>query len=258
MGQAKNWSQEELDYLQNKWGVISIKAISNQLGRSVNAIKLKARKLGLGDASLHYDGITVSQLCNVLNVSYSYTMKVWIEKHNLPIKHKIFAEKSKVKVIKYDDFWKWAEANKQMINFAKLEPLSLGPEPSWVEEKRNADLIDVQRKKQRSWSTEDEQTLKGMISAFSYTYADIANRLNRTEGAVKRRIQELGLKGRPVQRNNHTKYTDEEVKLLIEMYHKGYGFNTIANKLGKSELGVRGKLERMGYRFKNKVPVKVG
>jgi hypothetical protein len=34
------------------------------------------------------------------------------------------------------------------------------------------------------------------------------------------------------------------------MFNQSYGLNTIAEKIGKSALGVRGKLERMGYRFR--------
>jgi hypothetical protein len=34
------------------------------------------------------------------------------------------------------------------------------------------------------------------------------------------------------------------------MLNQSYGLNIIAEKTGKSALGVRGKLERMGYRFR--------
>ncbi|MFA1819025.1 hypothetical protein ACDX78_02275 [Virgibacillus oceani] len=50
MGRGKKWSQEELDYLEDRWGVVSIKGIANKLGRSVNAVKLKAQRTGLDDA----------------------------------------------------------------------------------------------------------------------------------------------------------------------------------------------------------------
>jgi hypothetical protein len=46
---------------------------------------------------------------------------------------------------------------------------------------------------------------------------------------------------------NHRKWTAEEVELLFEMLDKGYGYNNIAATMNRSELGVRGKLERMNY-----------
>lgn len=50
--------------------------------------------------------------------------------------------------------------------------------------------------------------------------------------------------------DNSVKYTKEEVQTIIKMFNQGYGLNTIAEKIGKNTLGVRGKLERMGYRFR--------
>ena len=47
MGQRRNWSLEELQYLEEKWGVTSIPAIAKHLGRTINSVKCKATKLGL-------------------------------------------------------------------------------------------------------------------------------------------------------------------------------------------------------------------
>ena len=94
-----------------------------------------------------------------------------------------------------------------------------------------------------------------MVEAQRYTYTEIAAALQRTEGACKRRLLELGIKARPLRRDNHVKYTEEEIEIIVIMYHQGYGLNTIAEKVNKTALGVRGKLERMGYRFKNGVPI---
>ena len=49
---------------------------------------------------------------------------------------------------------------------------------------------------------------------------------------------------------------DEEITTIQEMYEKGYHVDLIADKLGKSALGVKGKLERLGYRFNKKVATK--
>jgi transposase len=253
VGRVKHWTPEELDYLESCWGAISIKGIAKHLGRTENAVKIKAQRIGLGDPMEHYDGLTVNKLAEVLNVSYS-NIKYWIARNDFPARTKVFASKKKVLVITWQDFWKWAEENKQVIDFSRVEVGYLGPEPKWVAEKRKADQIRNVKIKRTPWTIDDDATLKHMLNAFEYSYTDIAKRLRRTEGAVKRRIRDLGLKQRPVRRDNHIKYTDEEVQQLVMLYDKGYDLDTIAERLNKSALGVRGKLERMGYRFNNGVP----
>ena len=48
MGIGRSWSAEEIAYLEEKWGVTSIPAIAKKLNRSINSIKCKAKKIGLG------------------------------------------------------------------------------------------------------------------------------------------------------------------------------------------------------------------
>ncbi len=257
MGKGRSWTQEEIDFLQDKWGVISIKAIAKNLDRSINAVKLKAQRTGLSDARFAFDGITVSQLAEALGISYSI-LKNWIKLYDFPAKKRIFAAENRVLVVTYDDFWEWAEQNKQMLDFTRLEPLLLGPEPDWVKEKRTTDTRNgwiIKKSHNNAWSKQEDTLLKSMLKAYKYTYPEISKKLNRSEGAVKRRILDLGLKMRPISLNNHVKYTSEEVEMLIELYEKGYCLEYIAEKMNKSALGIRGKLERMGYKFKNGVPV---
>jgi hypothetical protein len=259
MTTRRKWTDEEVRYLESRWGNMSIKNIAKKLDRSIHSIRLKAGRLGLIDPRLSFDGITINQLAKAINVSHSQIRR-WIKYHDFPAKYKVFAMKSKVRVVSYEDFWKWAEQHKQMIDFSRIEPNILGPEPEWAKEKRNADIIKRQKIKKSNydpWTPEEDNILKGMLSAYRYTYPEIAQRLNRSEGAIKRRIQELGIKARPVRLNNHVKYTSEEVTVIVELVNKGHCLEDIAARLNKSALGIRGKLERMGYRFKNGVPYKV-
>lgn len=249
---TKNWTQDEIYYLQDNWGKVSIKTIAKNLGRSINAIKLKAQRIGLGDPTTHYDGITVSQLMQALNKSYNAVYS-WIHKYGMPVKNKIFAAKMPVKVISYDDFWEWAEQHKELLNFSKMEPGTLGPEPEWMIEKRRADMLRSQKTKRAvPWTPAEDQQLKQMVRLAGMTYPKLAAHFNRSEGAIKRRLYDLGIKFRPERLENHIKYTPEEVRKLAIMARQGYACETIAKALGKSALGVRGKLERMGFDFKRR------
>jgi hypothetical protein len=255
----KPWTEEEVDYLESNWGSLSINGIAKHLNRSFHSVKMKARRLGLSDPLLHFDGITLHQLSSVLNISDT-VLRHWVKQYDFPAKQKLFVKERRVLVVKYKDFWDWAKRNKQMIDFSRLEPNILGPEPSWVKEKRKADQIKnihLSKTKRTPWSKDEDAWLKWMLKKFKYTYPEIAAELKRSQGAIKRRIKDLGLKERPVRLPNHFRYTEEEVKLLIDLYEKGYSFEVIGKMLNKSALGVRGKLERMGYKFRNGVPIKM-
>jgi hypothetical protein len=252
---SKKWTEDEIRFLEDRWGNMSVQGIAKYLGRSYDAVKIKAQRIGLTDALLYFDGISLNQLSYALNISYS-KLKSLVKDHGFPAKSKIFTRNKRVLMVRYDDFWKWAEENKQMIDFAKVEENILGPEPEWVKIKRSADQLNKIKVRRDPWTPKDDAELKGLLKAHCFTYPEIARRLRRTQGAVKRRIIDLGLKERPVRLDNHVKYTDEEVKQLVEMYEKGYSFEVIGEKLNKSALGIRGKLERMGYKFRNGVPIK--
>ena len=51
----KQWTEKEEAYLQDKWGTVSIKGLSKALGRSENAIIVRAQRLG---CSAHLAGDT--------------------------------------------------------------------------------------------------------------------------------------------------------------------------------------------------------
>src|SRR5699024_9485679 len=260
MKRRRMWTQEEVDFLEDEWGVMAIDSIARKLNRSFSSVHNKAQRLGLGDPLTHIDGITISQLSQVLNKHYGI-LENWINKYNFPARRKRVTLKKRVLIVHYSDFWKWADENKQMLDFARLERLSLGPEPDWVEVKRKADeirLLHRPKPHNTAWSKYDDNHLKWMLERGRYTYPEISDELKRSEGAIKRRISDLKLNMKPVSLNNHNRYSVEEVKKIKKLVNKDFCFTEIAKRLdnNRSASGVRGKLERLGYKFKNGVPYK--
>lgn len=254
----KNWTSKEEDYLESQWGVISYKTIAKNLDRTVCSIKIKATRLNLGDPRKCYDGLTLLQLSDVIGIKYS-ALKHWIKEYDFPVVTKRLASKSKVMFVKTEDFWKWAEKNKEMIDFSLFEKNMLGEEEEWVEIKRSADQTKrhfIDKPNKTSWSSEEDRMLRNMVNAHKFTYPEIAQRLKRSQGAVKRRLLDLDMKARPIALNNQVKYTRQDVATLLDLVSKGYSMEEIGHRLNKSALGVRGKLERMGYKFRNGVPYK--
>jgi hypothetical protein len=251
MGKMPNWTNEELDYLQDKWGAISIKSIALNLGKSVTAVRSKAQRIGLTDARKNFDGITVNQLAKAIGREY-VVVKNWIVRYGLPVRKKLFCQESRVLVIEYEAFWKWAEEHKELFNFTKMEWGILGEEPEWVKIKRKADQLRSQKTQQSvHWTPTEDQRLSQLLQ-MDITYPELANLLNRSEASIKRRIHDLELRLRPTRLNNHIKYTKEETQQLLLMAEQGYSYESIGKAIGKSALGVRGKLERMGFDFKRR------
>ena len=245
----REWTKEEVEYLDERWGQVSLNGICKKLNRSINSVKLKAQRMGLTNPAEHFDGLTMHQLSIAIGTPYT-TMKTWIKTHGFPARRKVFCKELEVWVVRYDEFWNWAEKNKSRINFAKFEPLAIGPEPEWVKDKRDADILRNKKPHNTPWSEQDDSKLLDLISHYNYSYSEIAIKLNRTEAAVKRRLFDIKHPGRPIGRDTHIKYTQEEVDTICEMIEKGYSIDVIARKTGKSALGIRGKLNRMGFQFK--------
>lgn len=103
----KQWTEKEEAYLQDKWGTVSIKGLSKALGRSENAIIVRAQRLGCG---AHLAGDTRISLNQLMLAIYG----------------------------------------------------------------------------------------KNLLSKGTYTYSDLAAELRHSEGAIKRRILDLGINKKPV------------------------------------------------------------
>lgn len=244
MDKRKKWTQEELDFLEEKWGVLSKKLIAKKLNRSLNSVIVKAVRLGLGGYINARDEITLNLLINTLGYKNSYS---WVSKkfenHNIHIKKMKIIDKS-VKMVNINEFWKWAEKNKEILNFADFEEGALGKEPLWVKEKRNIDKNSLNKiNRNRLWTKYEEQLLISKVKSMRYTYEELSKEFNRTEGAIKSRLNKLQTPYRPLERDRHIIWTEEENNTLLQMYKEGYGANQIARKINKSEFSVK---ERVG------------
>lgn len=243
----KEWTPAEENYLQDKWGTVSINGLAKRLGRSKNAVIVKAQRLGLG-AHLDSDHrMPLNQLMVAVFGEHStgYTKKRLIEA-GLPVKkHRV--NKCCFLVIYPEDFWKWAERNKSLVDFKNFEPYAIGPEPEWARVKRKYDqnkAVRTKRNHNQPWTKEEDDRLSFLLRKGGFTYKDLQEDLRRTEAAIKRRIGDLGLKERPMRAKNR-KWTEEEVETLLQMIEEGADWIQIGDRLGRSALAVRGKYERL-------------
>lgn len=71
---------------------------------------------------------------------------------------------------------------------------------------------------------------------------ELSKLLNRTTGAIQRRICDLGCKDRPIKSNNHVKWTDDEWCILADMIKNGFRYEEISEVIGKSSKAIRGRV----------------
>lgn len=241
----RNWSEGEVEYLKEFWGNKSIPTIATHLHRSEEAIKLKASKLGLGNFLQNGDNyITKHFLCLALGYgggTSGYMTISFIENRGLPT-HKIKCRTSTFNVIYIDEFWKWAEKNKSFLNFSKFEKYALGPEPKWVAAKRAHDIKMGMRYKKTPWTQLEDNKLKNFLAEKKYTIRQLSDMLRRTEGAIHKRISDLGINQHPVKANNHTKWTDDDWNTLTNMIKQGESYEAMSDVLGRSAKAIRGRV----------------
>lgn len=239
---AKRWSEEEIQYLRDNWGYKSIGTMGRSLKRSKNAIVIKASKLKLGAFLESGEYVLWNQLLSTLGVTGGgYKTISWVQNRAFPIKTKKVDKKS-YKIVYLEDFWKWAEKNKDLLDFSKFQEYSLGKEPAWAKEKRKRDFEKNTKYIKTPWTTTEDSKLKYLLEQHKYTYMDLSKMLRRTNGAIQKRICDLGIKARPLKADNQIKWTAAEFALLEELIKTGYGYELISEKIGRSAKAIRGRV----------------
>lgn len=245
---AKNWTLEEDAYLIEKYGELSIKTIAKNLGRTVDAINVRKVRLHLGSFLDAGDYITFSQLlCTLYNqplASNAYRAtdsKLWA---TAPVRKKR-VNKCSFRIIYIDDFWKWAEENKNKLDFSKLEENALGAEPDWVKIKRKADYKS--KRKKTPWTKAEDKYLERLLAEHKFTYSDLEEKFNRNSDAIRRRIYDLALDDtRPVKEKRRM-WTEDECARLIFLKDEGYSLTEIAKMMNRSGQSIRGKLSLLEH-----------
>lgn len=240
----RNFSNSEIEYLENNWGVKSIGVIANNLSRSVNSILGKKTHMQLGAFLDNGDYITVNQFFKAIGREggTSYTLYNWIKK-GFPVKRKRVLNNS-FKVVYLDDFWKWAREYRMHIDFIKFKENALGYEPNWVKEQRKADIA-FSKYKTTPWTKKEDSQLESLLKLFRYSYKELSLQMLRTEGAIKRRINDLGLNMWPIRESPRSIWADEEINIVIDMYDKGYRSEVMKEYINKSAQAISGKIERL-------------
>lgn len=238
--------------LSEMWGYMSVPGLCKKLGRSKNAIMVRVQRLGLPPYLESGEYITLNQLLKAVtgtNSAHSYKMTSWVKNRGLPV-HNKRNNQNTWRVVYLDEFWEWAEKNRSFIDFSKMEPLALGREPEWVAEQRKRDFHSCAHQRKDPWTATEDAELLRLLRQYKYSWSEIANKLNRSAGAIQRRCNDLGLKERPVKASNHNPWSDADFEALADGIRNGLSYSAIGDLVGRSEKAVRGRVYKT-YRTEN-------
>lgn len=246
MGLNRNWTKQEEEYLVENWGTLSVGTIAKNLNRSENAVVVRKCRLGLGAFLESGEYITWNQLHIALGIGTcdSYKMISWVRNRDFPIHNKRVNNNS-FKVVYLDEWWEWAEKNRDLLDFSKFEENLLGEEPQWVKEKRRHDVEKKHKYITTPWTKTEDDKLRFLVAKQKYSYDDLSKMLRRTNGAIQRRLCDLGVRDRPIKADNHTRWTDDDFYRLGELIKSGYGYDLISEEIGKSSKACRGRVYQM-------------
>ncbi|NGT65557.1 hypothetical protein [Clostridium perfringens] len=237
------WTEEDINYLREKWGLVSVDVIAQKLNRTVISVRKKASYLKLGKWIDNIQYIKFREL--IMALGYSESGYCYLKKKfkllNFPMMSKKVS-KMKVEVVDIEEFWKWAEKNKSELNFANFNEGVLGKEPNWVKEKRKSDQINPAKVNvKKRWTKEEDNLLIAKVKSNTYTYKMISEDLFRTESAIKRRLMDLNVPYRPIP-EGWKPWSEEEENKAIMLREKGYDCFAIGRILGRTQMSVDDKL----------------
>lgn len=233
MKKRRYWTDEEDNYLLDKAGSVSSQTMADNLGRTKIAVDTRMYKLGIGDIRVATGMITANQLSNIVNID-DKTVYMWIRESGLKATHKRIRDKGKFFLIKPSDFWEWADKNRNRINFSKIEPKILLPEPEWFEEQRKKDYHEIPRRRKAVWSKQEEAKLIDLFK-INYSISAIAEELGRSEHAIQRKISKLRSSGQMLRCCIQIKWTDKEIAMMLELEEQGLTDKEIACELGREK-----------------------
>jgi DNA-binding NarL/FixJ family response regulator len=91
----------------------------------------------------------------------------------------------------------------------------------------------------KKWTKTEHQSLIYYIEK-GMPMEEIAQKLNRTESAIERRCYDYYLQRPRIAEKR--KWTEEEIIEIVRLRSEGWNYRNIANKVGRSETSVRGKI----------------
>ena len=172
---AQRWTDREIRYLESKYLNQAVSITAKRLNRTERAVVKKALDIGLSKV---HDILSVNKLAECFNVTHKVVMK-WINQYDLPCR-KFKCSCCTKYMIDLENFWKWAEQHKDIINWSRYNCMTLALEPAWV---RCEKFLYDRPNKGKCWTDMEINYAKSMLRR-GMSYREVAKELGRTQSGV--------------------------------------------------------------------------
>lgn len=190
-----DWSQKEVAYIREVWGDKTIPQIARHLKRSINAVKIKAVRLGYTGQTKSGEMMSARKVSELLGVDVHAVCDIWIPKYGLKAKHRrLGSGKRTTTIIMFDDLLAWLEGHQDLWDSRRVELYALGMEYDWLQKKRKFDATKPSRKDQK-WTSQEDVRLISLFKKNNMTYAEIGQELGRPASGIQRRLSRLDVWG---------------------------------------------------------------
>lgn len=186
----RKWTAAEDEYLISKYGTRELEKIASYLKRDMNSVTRRLERLGVNVKENL--GVSTYELAAATNVDVHAVYR-WMNNHGLPFKTAYSKERT-YSVIDVQDFWTWAEKNKHLINFNRIEKYALLPEPSWVDEQRKIDFYNRPENEGQNWTEEQDERLWTLYYQQGLTLKEIGELLGRSAKSAQKRLSRIRTK----------------------------------------------------------------
>lgn len=235
----RKWTPEEEIMLSDLWGTKPIEYIAKKMKRTTTSLQIRAKHLELGPMIRNnYDLITISDMEDLLSVDRNRIVTTWV-KLGLKLKKIKLTQRFYMYTITWKDLMDFLESNQNEWDSRKVEKNMLGPEPTWLQEKRKRDIKENPLW-YRLW-TEEEIRQTEMLFKSGKNYQEISIIMNRSSNAIGILLRRMGYSSPFPQY-----WQDYELEYLRENY-QNMSIQEIAEELGRTEKAISSKAEKMGY-----------
>lgn len=132
----KTWTDKQIEKLRDLWGTKDYKSISRIVGHTETAIRVQAKRLGLGAVKNASDYICAREISRIMGIDVHAVTDYWIKKLGLPCKRIEGKNRTLYVMVRHDKLIEFLENHQEIFDSRRIEPYALGCEPEWLHQKR--------------------------------------------------------------------------------------------------------------------------
>ena len=242
----KNWTKEEIEYLEKNYQVKTDKEIAIHLGRTRDAIERKRSKLGLNkNKKLNLSDHDIEDILLSKLTYQEIAQKYGISREQA---RSIFRKRKSKAYVASVKLWTQEEENYLKENYKTMGDFTIATQlkrtPASILKKRvqlgllRKEFHIVEQIPDRYWSDEEVEFLVGNIDFL--TYHDIADHLGRSLHAVMVKASKMGLI------TNGSKWSFKEDSILLEF--SNHSIEELAFLLERSQKAIKHRLNKLKIR----------